>query len=186
MAAYKIQIAQGNLEFSAAHFITFEGTCEPLHGHNYSIEVEVCGDLTADSYILNFITLKNLTREIAHDLDHLFLLPLRNRHLTITETAEAWQLQFGTLRYVLPKVSVLPLPVDNVTAERLAEYVCGQLVEKLRNAGVTNLHTITVGIAETPMQTAFYHLELASHEGDKQRDSQSSGDHNSNRADDIH
>jgi 6-pyruvoyl tetrahydropterin synthase/QueD family protein len=164
MVERKILIQHGNLEFSAAHFITLEGTCEPLHGHNYDIEVEVQGELTGDSYILNFVTLKNLTRAIARELDHVFLLPLHNRHLIIAESAEAWQLRFGSLRYVLPKESVRPLPIDNVTAERLAEYICGRLAQELTNSGLTNLRTITVGIMETPMQTAFYTMALPGRE----------------------
>jgi 6-pyruvoyltetrahydropterin/6-carboxytetrahydropterin synthase len=161
MTNRKIQIAQGNLEFSAAHFITYEGICEPLHGHNYTVQVELEGELTADSYILNFITLKNLTRAIARELDHLFLLPLHNPYLTITETADAWQLQFGSLQYVFPKESVCPLPVDNVTAERLAEYFCERLARELASRGLTNLQTITVGIGETPMQMAFYTMKVS-------------------------
>jgi hypothetical protein len=42
MSSWKILIERGNLEFSAAHFITFEGECEPLHGHNWA-----CGDGSA-------------------------------------------------------------------------------------------------------------------------------------------
>jgi hypothetical protein len=32
--SWKVVVGGGNLEFSSAHFITFEGECEPLHGHN--------------------------------------------------------------------------------------------------------------------------------------------------------
>ncbi|MBO0796815.1 MAG: 6-carboxytetrahydropterin synthase, partial [Ktedonobacteraceae bacterium] len=45
MITRKVKIEGGNLEFSAAHFITFAGKCERLHGHNYSVLVEVVGDL---------------------------------------------------------------------------------------------------------------------------------------------
>ena len=46
MSSWKILIERGNLGFSAAHFITMEGRCEPLHGHNYGVRVEVSGGLT--------------------------------------------------------------------------------------------------------------------------------------------
>jgi hypothetical protein len=46
--------------------------------------------------------------------------------------------------------------VDNITAERLAEYVCDQVVEKLGEQDVTNLSSITVGIEEAPGQTAYH------------------------------
>jgi 6-pyruvoyltetrahydropterin/6-carboxytetrahydropterin synthase len=49
------------------------------------------------------------------------------------------------------------LPVDNITAERLAEYLCAQLLEALRREqDVSNLTSVTVGVEEAPGQTAFY------------------------------
>ena len=36
---YKVTVERNTLRFAAAHFATFENTCEPLHGHNYSVEV---------------------------------------------------------------------------------------------------------------------------------------------------
>jgi hypothetical protein len=56
---------------------------------------------------------------------------------------------------------VVTLPVDNATAERLAEQLAHRIVETLRERGVgSHLTGITVGIAETEMQTAFYTLDL--------------------------
>jgi 6-pyruvoyltetrahydropterin/6-carboxytetrahydropterin synthase len=160
--SWKVLIERGNLEFSAAHFITFEGECEPLHGHNYGVRVEAEGELTPDSYVFNFVTLKAIVRALAKDWDHRFLLPLRNPHLRIAERDDAWDLEFDAhTRYTLPKSSVVPLPVDNVTAERLAELLAGRIVDRLREshegAGLTCL---TVGIEETAMQTAFYTRDL--------------------------
>jgi 6-pyruvoyltetrahydropterin/6-carboxytetrahydropterin synthase len=48
------------------------------------------------------------------------------------------------------------LPVDNITAERLAEYFCGQLIEALGEHEHQQLVTLTVGIEEAPGQTGFY------------------------------
>ncbi|MBV9711092.1 MAG: 6-carboxytetrahydropterin synthase, partial [Ktedonobacteraceae bacterium] len=38
-AMRKVKIEGGYLRFSAAHFITFGGRCERLHGHNYGVLV---------------------------------------------------------------------------------------------------------------------------------------------------
>jgi 6-pyruvoyl tetrahydropterin synthase/QueD family protein len=158
---WKVLIERGNLSFSAAHFITFDDhTAEPLHGHNYGVRVEVVGDLNPHSYVLDFVTLKNITREVCKELDHQFLLPRQSKHLEITEHPGEWELRFGELRYLLPQSSVVVLPVDNATAERLAEYLAGRLSERLHSLGVTNLATMTVGVEETEMQTAFYTLDL--------------------------
>ena len=42
----KVKVEGGNLRFSSAHFITFGGKCERLHGHNYGVLVEIEGTLT--------------------------------------------------------------------------------------------------------------------------------------------
>ncbi len=158
---WKVLIERGNLGFSAAHFITFDDqTAEPLHGHNYGVRVEVAGDLNTHSYVLDFVALKTITRDICKELDHQFLLPRQSKHLKIDERPNEWEILFGDQRYLLPRTSVTVLPVDNATAERLAEYLAERISERLRSLHVTNLATITVGVEETEMQTAFYTLDL--------------------------
>jgi len=64
----------------------------------------------------------------------------------------------------MPAEDVLPLPVDNITAERLAEYICGQLIAALQAHdvdGLDNLTSVTVGVEESPGQTAFYQHRLS-------------------------
>lgn len=169
--SWKILIERGNLEFSAAHFITFEGECEPLHGHNYGVRVEAEGELTSDSYVFNFVVLKNIVRALIKEWDHRFLLPLNNPHLRITERDDVWEIEYDPhTRYSMPKSAAVALQADNATAERLAELLAGRIVEALasRGAGQT-LERLTVGIEETQMQTAFYTLHL------HPRDAQSPG-----------
>lgn len=159
--AWKVLIERGNLGFSAAHFVTFDAhTAEPLHGHNYGVRVEVAGELNAESYVLDFIALKTITRELCKELDHQFLLPLQSRYLKITEHPAAWEIRFEDQHYLLPRASVVALPIDNATAERLAEYLAGRISERLHTLGANNLSTVTVGVEETEMQIAFYTLDL--------------------------
>jgi len=159
---WKILIERGNLGFSAAHFITFDGICEPLHGHNYGVRVEAFGPLTPDSYVLDFVMLKAIVRELCKDWDHRFLLPLKNPHLQITEHDEAWELVFDPkTRYILAKSAVVPLDIDNATAERLAQLLAERIARSLHDRQQGRLLThLTVGIEETEMQTAFYTLDL--------------------------
>lgn len=160
--AWKILIERGNLEFSAAHFITFDGQCEPLHGHNYGVRVEASGELTADSYVFDFVVLKDIVRALCKEWDHRFLLPLKNPYLSVTEGDTAWEIEYNAeTSYRLPKSSVVALDVDNATAERLAEVLAVRILGALRERGIGGtLRTLTVGIEETVMQTAFYTLDL--------------------------
>ena len=161
----KVKVEGGYLRFSSAHFITFGGKCERLHGHNYGVLVEVEGTLNDDKLVFDFTILKRLTREICHRLNHRFLLPLYNPHLQLTESPDAWEIQFQTKRYVFPRTDVVELPIDNSSAERLAEYICGELYTMLAaEYDISRLHTIMVGVEEAPTQIAYYRRSLRNEE----------------------
>jgi 6-pyruvoyl tetrahydropterin synthase/QueD family protein len=156
---YRVLVKKGYLNFSVAHFISLGGKCERLHGHNYAVSVELEGELTEDRYVLDFVVLKRIVREICDSLDHHFLLPQQSQCLDISRSDGEWEIRFEDRRYLLPDRDVLPLPLDNITAERLAEYICDQLVAELEEQGVDGLESftsITVGVEEAPGQTAFY------------------------------
>jgi len=156
----KVKVQGGNLKFSSAHFITFGGKCERLHGHNYGVLVEVEGDLGDDDVVFDFTILKRLTREICQRLNHRFLLPLYNMHLELHAAPNEWEIRFQEKRYVFPKADVVELPIDNSTAERLAEYICGELRAQLAAYDLSRLTTIMVGVEEAPTQMAYYQTSL--------------------------
>src|SRR5437764_12765779 len=115
----KVKVEGGNLKVSSAHFVTFGGKCERLHGHNYGVLVEVEGELNEDKLVFDFTVLKQLTREICRRLNHHFLLPMHNPHLQLGYLANEWEVLFQDKRYVFPKTDLIELPIDNSTAERL-------------------------------------------------------------------
>ena len=153
----KVKVQGGNLKFSSAHFVTFGGKCERLHGHNYGVLVEVEGTLNDDKLVFDFSVLKRLTREICQRLNHRFLLPMHNPHFELIASPDTWELRFQEKRYVFPRTDVVELPIDNSTAERLAEYICSELCRALSAYDTSNLYTIMVGVEEAPTQMAYYH-----------------------------
>ncbi len=154
--SFRIVLERHTLCFAAAHFTTFAGECEPLHGHNYALSVEIDGDLTADSWVLDFSDAKALVRDICAELDHKFLLPLANDALDIDAKEGEFEIRFGDRRYVIPRSDIAELPIDNTTAERLAEYIAGRIVDSLRNRGVDNVTSIAVGVEEAPGQSGWF------------------------------
>ena len=62
-------------KFAAAHQLTMVGSkCENLHGHNWKIEVYVCGENTdRGGVLLDFGVIKKHVREIMSMLDHKYL-----------------------------------------------------------------------------------------------------------------
>lgn len=152
----RITVERNRLRFAAAHFATFSGGCEELHGHNYDVVVEVEGELTDDSWVWDFGAVKRATKALADELDHKFLLQRESRHLQITEGENGWEIRFKEKHYVFPKEDVAALPIDNSTAERIAEWFTGGLLRYFDEAGARGIVKLTVGIEEMPGQTGWY------------------------------
>jgi len=156
-----VRVERNRLRFAAAHMATFAGDCEPLHGHNYDVLVEVEGDLTDESWVIDFGLIKRVAREICERLDHRFLLQRDSRLLQSEERDGAWLVRFGEDRcYQFPSQDVLPLPIDNSTAERLAEWFHGELAAGLGTVSITNIRRMSIGIEEMPGQTGWYEAPL--------------------------
>jgi len=158
---HRVIVEKGYLSFSAAHFISYMGKCERLHGHNYGVSVELEGNLTDDAYVFDFVLLKRIVRQVCDSLDHRFLLPEMSEELNARPVGDEWEIRYEDRRYVLPAVDVLPLPVDNITAERLAEYICSQLLEALSEHETSHLVAMTVGVEEAAGQTASYQYQFS-------------------------
>ncbi len=84
-----------------------------------------------DHFVFNFVTLKRLMRTLVDQLDHRTLLPESNPHFRITRDNGEVTVDVENRRYVLPESDVLILPMSNTTAEKLAEYLAGQLRAKI-------------------------------------------------------
>ena len=155
--SYRITLERQSLRFAAAHFATFGGDCEPLHGHNYAVTVELGGPLTAEeSWVLDFSEAKRIARGICKELDHKFILQTGSRALSIERTGDAYSIAFGDRRYVMPASDVAALAIDNSTAERLAEWFAGRFAAALEARCVPNVTSLTVGVEEAPGQTGWF------------------------------
>ena len=156
---HRISVERNRLRFAAAHFATFGGGCEELHGHNYDVIVEVEGELTEDSWVWDFGAVKRATRALTEQLDHKFLLQRESQHLGITEDGTSWEIRFKDKRYVFPKEDVAVLPIDNTTAERIAGWFADGLMRYFDDAGAKGIVKLSVGIEEMPGQTGWYTVE---------------------------
>jgi 6-pyruvoyltetrahydropterin/6-carboxytetrahydropterin synthase len=82
---YRVRIAKAEHVFSAAHFITFGGTCERLHGHNYHVAAEVSGPLDENHLVIDFLLLRAKLLEITTWLDHHLLLPMGHPQIRVED-----------------------------------------------------------------------------------------------------
>lgn len=161
MAIERHVTVQGiRLKFAAAHMATLGDDLEPLHGHNYIVRCRVDGALTDDRWVIDFSALKRYVRDICDEIDHHFLLQTRSSHLDTEQDAEGWTVRFRDRSYRFPASDVYPLPIENTTAELLAEWIAGQTVERLQAGGHENITRIAVDVEEMPGQTGGYARDL--------------------------
>ena len=148
------------LRFAASHMATLGDDLEPLHGHNYIARCRVDGALTADRWVIDFSVLKRAVREACEALDHRFLLQHDSRLLDIAEDADGWTIRFGDREYRLPASDVVALPIENSTAELIAEWIAGRVLASLATGGHGSLTRIDIEVEEMPGQSGSYARDL--------------------------
>ncbi len=158
---YKIRLEKQKLNFSAAHFITFENECESLHGHNYYTVVEIGGKPDDNHYVLDFKVVKREMAALCDALDHKTLMAEKNRHLKITRRDDNLEVRYTDRRYSFPVGDVALLPIPNTTVEMLSEYLCGLLKAALEKKGyLEGASYVEVGVEETKGQMASFRINL--------------------------
>ncbi|MCS7237643.1 MAG: 6-carboxytetrahydropterin synthase [Thermoguttaceae bacterium] len=147
------------LAFSASHFITFGRTrCEPIHGHTFRVEVIWRGKLGRYGYIVDFRRLRSLAGEILSELNDRVLLPVRNPAIDITLDRTQVRVQCGRSTLELPRSACALIDVDNVTAERLAEFIALQVEKRAAEKGLPSPQEVEVWVEEEPGCLAGYRL----------------------------
>jgi 6-pyruvoyltetrahydropterin/6-carboxytetrahydropterin synthase len=121
--SFSVRIAKVEHVFSAAHFITFAGHCERLHGHNYHVVAEVSGPLDADALVVDFLVLRDTLGQITSDLDHYVLLPTEHPQIRVNESDGEVTAMFADRRWTFPVGDCRLLPLANTTAELLARHI---------------------------------------------------------------
>jgi len=151
--AFAISVDSGAMHFNAAHFITFDNSCENLHGHNFHVRVNVQGDNEADDLVVDFVLMTRLAVSICEELNDKVLLPANSDVVRIEQRDQLVHISSYDKQFMLPKHNCCLLPVRNTTAEMLAWYIGGRLLESLQQKGAS------AGISE---------LEIAVEEADRQ------------------
>ena len=146
---YHVRLRKDSLVFSAAHFITFNGNvCERLHGHNYAVEIEVEADLDENAYVIDFIALRDTAQKIVGELDHHVLLPTKHEMISVEASSGEVTAKFEDRRWVFPEGDCVLLDISNTTAEMLANYIGGRLIEMLDLGGKIPYRRLSVGVDE--------------------------------------
>src|SRR5208337_2356984 len=151
MTDYSVRIAGDNLIYSAAHFVVLPGgICEPLHGHNYRVAVELKGPLDEIDCVIDFLALLQMMKSILVDLDHAVLLPTRHPTILVSAGGEEVEVRFGPRRWVFPRAECRLLPVVSTTVERMANYLAERLLQVLAAQGFAAPQRVRIELEESP------------------------------------
>jgi len=158
---YSIQLRKAVHVFSAGHFITLtDEVCEPVHGHNWTVGIDVEGEPDAHGMVVDFIALRDATTQVLARLDHRMLLPTANRWLTVETAAgphgsdEVTVTFRGRRRWIFPADECVLLPVANTTAEWLARWIGAELGAALATSGHARHGALRVTVDECLGQSA--------------------------------
>ena len=144
-------------KFSCAHFVSYNTFRERLHGHNYTVEVEMSGPMSLeDGYVIDFGVLKRTMRSICKALNERVIVPLRSDTMQIsykdapghTDSLESQFVSCGTNEtcdesnpedlgqveircqksfFSFPKSDCALLPIRFSTAEEISGYFTSEL-----------------------------------------------------------
>ena len=160
MNQFRISLEKDNLVFSAAHFITFNGdVCESLHGHNYRVKCEVVGPLDENGYVVDFIALRDALAEIVATLDHHVVLPTEHPLIKVSQDDDEVLVTFREKRWIFPVDNCVMLPIANTTAELMAGYIGGQLMERTREKFGNSIAKLIVSVDENRGQWGIVELD---------------------------
>jgi len=156
-----VRVTKDHLVFSAAHFITFNGNiCERLHGHNWRTAVELTGPLDRNSYVFDFIALRDTLQEIVNELDHHVLLPTNHPTIKVNESEREVEVTFEDRRWVFPREDCVLLPVENTTAELIARWIGERIRPTVDNHDEADVSMIQIEVEENFGQWAICQIPL--------------------------
>ena len=137
-------ILKTSASFDSAHFLAgYDGKCANLHGHRWTVEVRVGGELKADGQergmLTDFGVLKKAVRELADRFDHAL----------IYESGSLREKTLEALREENFRLIEVPF---RPTAENFAKHFADLLAEE-------GLPVRSVAVWETPDNCAEYEAE---------------------------
>jgi dihydroneopterin triphosphate aldolase (PTPS-III) / 6-pyruvoyltetrahydropterin synthase len=170
-STFEVFVSKDTFKFNAAHFVAFKGFRERLHGHNYRVSVRLIGKraIGADGYLIDFGNVKDVTKKVCKRINEYFICPMYSPVIKITiikdengnEKAVNLVCEDGA-EFVFPRQDVAMLPLAHATAEELAIYLYGEILDGLDSTYLSTrgIHTMEVVVAEAPGQEALFRLRI--------------------------
>ncbi|MHB1092540.1 6-pyruvoyl trahydropterin synthase family protein [Thiobacillus sp.] len=149
-------VEPADLGFNSAHFITYGNVCENLHGHNFHTRVTAHGDDTGEGYVLDFVALTRLAREICQELSDRVILPATSSVVRLVEEDGLVKVESFGKRFWIEKEGCAILQIPNATAELIARHIGERLTDALHRENLAKgVHLLEVGVEEADRQWGF-------------------------------
>ena len=160
---FSIRVYKQYFNFASSHFMLFnDGTREPLHGHNYRVQVRGNAPALTHDIVFDFLDIKPIVRKICDSLDHKLIIPSLNTNLQIAESENNIEIKTKDKSFFsIPKTDILLLPIENTSAERFAVYIAEQIQLAVLKKFQFQFDELEVEVEETPGQAAIYILKKA-------------------------
>jgi 6-pyruvoyltetrahydropterin/6-carboxytetrahydropterin synthase len=133
-------------DFAAAHRIEGHPKCGRLHGHNYTVIVELSADDTEYGMVMDYNDMDAVFKPIVDAFDHRYIVSRENRGYTDPYAELA-----------LRNGHAIDLPMVRSTAECLAEHLFEMCSAALARTD-TGAQMYSVTVIEAPKSTATYRL----------------------------
>jgi 6-pyruvoyltetrahydropterin/6-carboxytetrahydropterin synthase len=160
MQNFAVRVHPGELHFNAAHFITFNRTCENLHGHNFHVRLEAVGENTDDAFVIDFVLLNRLAAQVCRELHDGVLVPTESTEVRVELGEDLVEIRSYDRHFILSRASCILLPVPNTTAEMLARHIGDRLLVELKQRdALANLDSLEVAVEEADSQWGICRFE---------------------------
>jgi 6-pyruvoyl-tetrahydropterin synthase len=158
--AFSIRVYKQYFNFASSHFMLFkDGTREPLHGHNYRVQVRGNAPELDDDMVFDFLNIKPIVRKICDSLDHKLMIPRNHPHIIIEDKGQNYNIICPDESvFSIPKTDVLLLPIENTSAERIAAFLAVEIKEEVFSQYKFEFNELEIEVEETPGQSAVYTL----------------------------
>ena len=158
---FEVHLQKENFKFNAAHFVTFKGFRERLHGHNYRVGIKLVGSkIRNDGYLIDFGDVKKSCRKCCKVLNEHVLIPMKSdvMDIQVGESNVEIRCQVDDCRFLFPKDDCVFLPIVHSTAEELSVFFWNTIltdigVQFIRDRGITSME---ISVAEDLNQAALF------------------------------
>ncbi len=122
-----------NLAWSSGHYVPDNIKCKRLHGHDYSIDINISGiPLRENGMTLDFTIIKEIIRPLIGKMDHRFIVPENDLRENSKNNNILDVYVNGEYKASMKKEEVFVFEYEVASAEYIAKYFHKKISEELK------------------------------------------------------